>query len=102
VSLIQLVQPHLAAGDEVVAEALEVGARELRVDVLGAVGSGGDEGERDGGGGGGGELHLRLLRSLGETLQRLLVLYQVHALRGLEIRRQPLHDALVEVVAAEE
>ena len=93
---------HLASGDEVVAELLKLGAGEVGVDVLGAVGGGGDEGEGDGGVGGGGELHLGLLGSLGETLQRLLVLHEVHALSLLEVGGEPLDDALVKVVAAEE
>mmetsp|Transcript_7468 Transcript_7468/g.31055 ORF Transcript_7468/g.31055 Transcript_7468/m.31055 type:complete len:765 (+) Transcript_7468:164-2458(+) len=93
---------HLAARDEVVAQLLELRLGEAGVDVLGAVGGGGDERERDGRGRRGGELHLRLLRRLGEALQRLLVLHQVDTLGGLEVLRQPLDDALVEVVAAQE
>src|SRR5262249_2477927 len=50
---------------------------------------------------GGGELDLRLLRSLVETLQGVLVGGQVDTLVPLELGDQPLDDRLVPVVATE-
>ena len=48
-----------------------------------------------------GELHLRLLRRFLQTLQRHPVLAQIDAVALLELRGNPLDDALIEVVAAE-
>ena len=50
-----------------------LGAGEAGVNVLGALGGGGDEGEVDGGGGDAGELDLGLLSSLGEALEGLCI-----------------------------
>src|SRR3972149_1256230 len=87
--------------DQVADELLELGAAEGDVEVLGAGGVGGDEGEVDLRLHDGGELHLRLLRALLEALQGHAVLAQVSRLALLELLDQPVHDALVEVVAAE-
>src|SRR5258707_564218 len=46
-----------------------------------------------------GEFDLGLLRRLPQPLQRHLVLGQVHAEAALEVLHQPVHDALVPVVA---
>ena len=48
-----------------------------------------------------GELGLGLLRLLVEALQGHLVLREVHALGLLELGHEPVHDRLVEVVAAQ-
>ena len=48
-----------------------------------------------------GELHLGLLRRLPEPLQRHPVLAEIDPLALLELRDDPLDDALIEVVAAE-
>ena len=47
------------------------------------------------------QLHLGLLRGLAQTLQRHAVLAQIDAVGVLELRDDPLDDALIEVVAAE-
>jgi hypothetical protein len=86
---------------EVVDELLELGARELDVEVLGARLVGRDEGQVDVGRLGRRQLHLRLLRGLLEALERHRVLRQVDALVALELLHEPVDDALVEVVAAE-
>ena len=51
---------------------------------------------------GGGELHLRLLGSFLQTLQRHLVLAQIDAaVVGSELVGQPIDDAMIPIVAAE-
>ena len=69
--------------------------------MLGALGGGGDERERDRRLRRRRQLHLGLLRGLGQALQRLAVLDQVDALVGLEVGGEPVDDALVEVVPPE-
>jgi hypothetical protein len=49
----------------------------------------------------GGQLDLGLLGRFPQPLQRHLVLGQVDAVAVLEVLHQPVHDALVPVVAAE-
>ena len=91
-----------AALDQVGHQAFQLGARQGHVQVLGTAGVRRDEGQVDLG------LHRRrefLLGVLGgflQALQRLAILAQVNALLLLELRGQPLDDALVEIVAAQE
>jgi NAD-specific glutamate dehydrogenase len=82
-------------------ELVELGAREPHVEVLRAGRVGGDERQVDLGLLRGGELDLGLLGGLVEALQGHAVLRQVDALVALELRREPVDDGLVEVVAAE-
>src|SRR6185437_5818398 len=97
----------LAGGDralqDVFHHALELGAGELLEQVLGPGGIGGDERQVDLGLHGGGELHLRLLGRVFEALQGHLVAAaaQVNAFVFLELVHQPIHQALIDVVAAE-
>ena len=76
-------------------------ARQARVKVLGARGVRGDERQVDLRLLGRGELDLRLLGGLVEALQGHRVRGEVDALVALEVRHEPVHDRLVEVVAAE-
>ncbi|CAM5465923.1 hypothetical protein SNARM312S_01791 [Streptomyces narbonensis] len=80
---------------------MELGARELLVQVQRALGGGRDVRQVDGGLGRGRELDLRLLRGLAETLESHLVLGEVHAVAVLELRHQVVDDALVPVVTTE-
>ena len=80
---------------------IELGPGEGHVQVLGAVGVGGDIGQVDVGGGDAGQLDLGLLGGLLQPLHGHPVGRQVHAVGALELADQPLHDALVEVVAAQ-
>ena len=91
------------AHEEVVDHLLELGAGELADEVLGSAGVGGDEGQVDLGLDGGGELDLGLLRGVFEALEGHLVALgaEVEALLAFEFGDEPLHDALVDVVAAE-
>ena len=82
-------------------ELVELGPGELDVEMLGLAFDCGDEGNVDLGLLGGGQLDLRLLGSLVETLERVLVGRQVNSLVLLELRDQPVNDRLVEVVATE-
>ena len=82
-------------------ELVELGPGEGHVQVLGAGGVGGDEGQVDGGAGHAGELDLGLLGSLFNALHGHLVARQVDALLHLEAREDPVHNPLVEVVAAQ-
>ena len=77
-------------------------AREHGVEVLGPGGVGGDEGQHDLGLLRGGQLALGLLRRFLEALQGHAVLAQVDARLALELLDQPVDDALVEVLAAQE
>ena len=88
--------------DEAVDKALELGARELHRQVLGARRVGGDEGQVDLGLARRRQLDLGLLGRLLEALQRELVLGQVDALVLLELARQVLDERHVEVLAAQE
>ena len=69
--------------------------------MLGAGGVGGDEGQVDGGAGHAGELDLCLLGGLLDALHGHLVAGEVDALLGLKAVENPVHNALVEVVAAQ-
>ena len=69
--------------------------------MLGAGGVGRDERQVDLRLLGGGQLDLGLLGRLVEALEGHLVLRQVDRLVALELGREPVHDRLVEVVAAE-
>ena len=88
--------------DQVADQLLEGGPVDGLGQVLGAGGVGGDEGEVDLGLGGAGELVLGPLGRLLEPLQRHAVLLQVDAGLLLEALGQPVDDALVEVLAAQE
>ena len=96
-----LLHRHPAAINQLGGQLFKLGAGEVEVEVLGALGGGGDERQVDLALGGTGELDLGLLGSLGEALQGLLVLAQVNALIGLEIVSQIVDDHLVEVIAAQ-
>ena len=89
------------AVEQVRGQLVELGAREARVEVLGAARVGGDERQVDLRLLRGRELDLGLLGRLVETLQRHRVGAQVDALGLLELAHQPVDDRLVEVVAAE-
>ena len=80
---------------------VELGPGEGHVQVLGAVGVSGDIGQVDVGGGNTGELDLGLLSGLLQALHGDLVAGEVHTVGALELAHQVLHDALVEVVAAQ-
>ena len=82
-------------------ELLELRARELHREVLGAGLIGRDERQIDVGLHHGGELHLGLLRRLLQPLQRHPVLREIDAFALLELADDPLDHALVEVVAAQ-
>ena len=69
--------------------------------MLGAGGVGGDEGQVDGCAGHAGELDLGLLSGLFDALHGHLVAGEVDALLGLEAVQNPVHDPLVEVIAAQ-
>ena len=88
--------------DEIVHQALELGARELHGEMLRAGLVGGDEGQVDLGLRRRGELDLRLLRRLFQALQRQLVAAQIDAALFLEFVGEVIDDAHVEVLAAEE
>jgi hypothetical protein len=75
---------------------------QAEVEVLGSALVGGDVGEVDVGHLAGGELDLGLLRRLLQPLQGQRVVVQVHPLLLLELRRQEIDDAHIEVLAAEE
>ena len=90
-----------AARREVVGELLELAARQRDREVLRARGVSGDERQVDLGLLTLRELDLRLLGSLGQTLERLAVAAEVDALVALELVGEPVHDAAVVVVAAE-
>ncbi len=89
------------AVEQVGGQLVQLGAGQLDVEVLGLAFNRGDEGDVDLRLLGGGQLDLRLLRRLVEALQRVLVGGQVDSLVLLELGDQPVHDCLVEVVAAE-
>jgi len=88
--------------DQVLDQALELGAGELDVEVLRARGVGRHVGQVDVGLRAVGELDLGLLGGFLEALQREHVLGQVDALVLPELGDDVVDDALVEVLAAEE
>ncbi len=97
----RLLDRLLAAVEQILRDALELGARQRVVQVLRAGGVSRDERQVDVGLRGGGQLHLRLLGRFLQALQGHLVLAQVDAVVGLELVGQPVDDALVPVVAAQ-
>ena len=78
---------------------LRAGQRDVQMLRAGRVG--GDIGEVDVAGGHAGELDLRLLGGLLQALHGDLVTGEVDAVGALELADEVLHDALVEVVAAQ-
>ena len=82
-------------------ELVELGTGQGHVQMLGAGGVGGDIGEVDVAAGHAGQLDLSLFGSLLQALHGHLVAGQVDAVGALELADQILHDALVEVVAAQ-
>ena len=97
----RLLERDPAALDEVGRHLLELGAGERLVEVQRAVGVGGDERQVDLRRLHLAELDLGLLGGLLEALDRHPVGGQVDALGVLELRDQPVDDALVPVVATE-
>ena len=100
------VRERLLAGSEgaihkVANELLQLGAGERDGQVLRAGGVRRDERQVDFGLEHGGQLDLRLLGAFAQALERHRVLLQIDRLVLLELLRQPIDDALVEVVAAE-
>ena len=87
--------------DEVLGQLLELGPGQRCVQVLWACRVGGHKWQVDLRRRGRGQLHLRPLRCLVEALESLRVIAEVDALIALELLGKPIHDALVEVVAAE-
>ena len=71
------------------------------IQVLGAGGVGGDIGQVNIAAGNAGQLDLGLLGGLLQTLHSHLIAGEVDAVGALELRHQVLHDALVEVIAAQ-
>ena len=80
---------------------VELGAGQGHVQMLGAGGIHGDEGQVDVGGGGAGQLDLGLLGSFLQALGRGAVVAQVDAVLLLELVGHVVDDALVEVIAAQ-
>ena len=93
----------MSAPDDVFHHRLQLGARQTLHQVLRAAGIGGDEGQVDLGLHGGGELDLGALGRVAQTLQGHFVALgaQVETFVLLELVDQPVHDALVDVVAAQ-
>ena len=87
--------------DQVGGELVELGPRQLEVEVLGPLGRRGDERQVDLGVLHGRQLDLGLLGRLLQALHGHLVLGQVDALGVLELGHEPLDDLVVPVVAAE-
>ena len=90
-----------AALDKIRRKLLELGPRELHLQVLRSRCIGGDERQADGGFERARKFDLRLLRRFGEPLQRLPVFAQIDALIALKFFRHPVHQPLVEIVAAQ-
>jgi hypothetical protein len=88
--------------DQVAHQRLELGARELDVEVLRPGGVGSDEGQVDLGLRRRGELDLGLFGLLFKTLQSEFVLAQIDRLLLFELVGEVVDDALVEVLAAQE
>ena len=80
---------------------VELSAGQGHIQVLGAGSVGGDIGQVDIAAHDAGQLDLSLLSGFLQTLHGNLIAAEVHALALLELGNQILHDALVEVVAAE-
>ncbi len=88
--------------DQILDQSLELGARQLHGEVLGAGLIGRDEGQVDFGLLGRGKLDLGLFGGFLEALQGQLVFQQIDGVLLFELRREIFDDALVEVLAAEE
>jgi len=86
---------------QVVGQLVELGPGQGDVQMLGAGGVGGDIGQVDVGGGNAAQLNLGLLGGLFQPLHSHLVAGQVDAGVPAELGDQIVHDALVEVVAAQ-
>ena len=100
-SLIACCEGSSVRSQKVGNELLELGARELELQVLRARGVRGDEGQVDFRLERRRELDLRPLRGLLEPLERHLVRREIDALVLFELLDHPVDDALVQVVAAE-
>ena len=111
--LIQAVRVHLgvlqgllkgspAALYQIFSELLQLGPRELDLQVLRPRGVGRDEGQVDLGLQHAGQLDLGLLGRFLQSLQRLAILAQINALILLEFISHPINNALIPVVAAQE
>ena len=87
--------------DQISGQLIELSAGQRHVQMLGAVGVRGDEGQVDVGRGRAGQLDLGLLSSLLQALGSHLVLAQVDVVLALEVLGHPVDDALVEVIAAQ-
>ncbi len=96
------VERRLRLLEQVAGERLELRPREGHVEMLRAVLVGRDVGDVDVRLEDAGEFDLRLLRLVFEALHRLRVVREVDAVLFLEVLDEPVDDALVEVVAAEE
>ena len=92
--------PH-RCGNEVCGQLIELCAGQRCVEVLRAGCIRRDERQIDVGGSDAGELNLRLLGRLLQSLHRHLVGAQVNAALALEGVGNPVHDACIEVIAAE-
>src|SRR5262245_3196983 len=90
-----------AAFDQVRRQLVELRARELHFEVLRPARVRRDERQADRGLGHARKFYLRLLGGFGQALQRLAVGPQIDALVAFELFGQPIHDTLVEIVAAQ-
>ena len=80
---------------------VELSPGQGQIQMLGAGGVRSDIGQVDVGGGHAGQLDLGLLGSFLQTLHGNLIAGEIHVVGALELADHPLHDALIEVVAAE-
>ena len=87
--------------DEVGNERFELLAGDVHLEVRGARVRHGDEGQRDGGRSHAGKFDLRLLGSFLESLHRHLIFGKIDAVALLELVDHVVHEALIEVVAAQ-
>ena len=90
-----------AAFHQIGSQILELRSHDRGGEVLGTVRVSGDEGQVDLGLCHRGQLDLGFLRGLEEALQCLRILAQIDVLRALEFVGEVVHQASVEVVAAE-
>ena len=86
---------------EVLGEGVELGSGQFEVEVLGRAVRHGDERQRNLGLGDAGEVDFGFLRGFLDTLHCHLVGGKVDAFGGFELGDNPVHNALVEIVAAE-
>ena len=91
----------LGAFEQIAGEVLKLCARELLVQVNRTFGSHREVLQRNVGAGCAGELLLSLLSCLLQTLQSDLVFGEVCTGLGLNLLKQPIHNALIPVVAAQ-